>query len=443
MGIFKAYDIRGVYPKEINEEIVYRIGKAYVEFLKPKKIAIGRDVRSSSESLFEALVKGITEQGCDVVDIGLSSTPMLYFSVVEYGYDGGIMITASHNPKEYNGLKIVREKSIPINEGDGLEDVEKIYEKNEFKESEKKGQLIKKEILDDYTKFALSFVDLNSIKQLKVVMDGSNGMAGIAAKNIFEKTNIEMIPMYLEPNGEFPNHPPNPMLEEAREEASKKVIENKADFGVMWDGDADRSIFIDNKGKFIDGGFLTGIIADEILKEYPESMIVYDLRASWFVRDIIKKNNGNYKLSRAGHPFFKQIMREFDSPFSGEISGHYFYRYKDTYFEDGIVTALKVIEIVSKKDKSISQLLIPTEKYFVIPETNIKVEDKKGVMKKLEQEFNDGNIYHIDGVSVEYDDWHFNVRPSNTEPLLRLNLEAKTKQKMEEMRDKVLEIIRS
>ncbi len=443
MGIFKAYDIRGIYPQELDEDKVYRIGKAYVEFLKPKRIAIGRDVRSSSESLFEALVKGITEQGCDVVDIGLSSTPMLYFSVVEYGYDGGIMITASHNPKEYNGLKIVREKSIPINEGDGLEDIEKIYEKNEFKESEKKGQLIKKEILDDYTNFALSFVDLNSIKSLKVVMDASNGMAGIAAKNIFEKTNIEMIPMYLEPNGEFPNHPPNPMLEEARQEASKKVIENKADFGVMWDGDADRSIFIDNKGKFIDGGFLTGIIADEILKEYPESMIVYDLRASWFVRDIIEKNNGKYKLSRAGHPFFKQIMREFDSPFSGEISGHYFYRYKDTYFEDGIVTALKVIEILSKKDKSISELLIPTEKYFVIPETNIKVEDKKGVMKKLEKEFSDGNIYHIDGVSVEYDDWHFNVRPSNTEPLLRLNLEAKTKQKMEEMRDKVLKIINS
>jgi len=442
MSIFKAYDIRGIYPEQLNEEIAYKIGRAFVEFLKCKNVVIGRDMRLSSDSLFEALADGITDQGADVIDIGLSTTPMLYFAVANYGFESGIMITASHNPKEYNGLKFTREKSIPISDATGIKEIEKLVEKNDFKHAEK-GRIIKKDILDDYVDFVLSFVNLKNIKPLKVVMDASNGMAGMIIPKVFEKIGINIIPMYFELDGSFPNHQSNPLILENRQDIMKKVIEEKADLGITWDGDADRCFFIDNNGKFLQGDFITGLFAESMLKKHPNAMILYDLRASWFVKDMIEKNNGRSRMCRVGHSFFKQYMREEDGIFAGEVTGHYYYKYKDFYIDDGMIAALQMIEFISIKNKHFSEILKPTERYFISGEINSTVEDKEAVMKKLEQEFSDGEISHMDGISVEYDDWHFNVRPSNTEPLLRLNLEAKTKEKMEEMRDKILGMISS
>ena len=441
MSIFKAYDIRGIYPEQLNEEIAYKIGRAFVEFLKCKNVVVGRDMRISSDSLFDALTNGITDQGADVIDIGLSTTPMLYFTVANYGFDSGLMVTASHNPKEYNGLKFTREKAIPIGEDTGIKEIEKLVEKNDFEKYEK-GRIIKKDILEDYVDFVLSFVDVKKIKPLKVVMDASNGMAGMIVPKVFEKIGIDIIPMYFELDGSFPNHQSNPLILENRKDIMKRVVDENADLGIAWDGDADRCFFIDNNGKFLQGDFITGFLAEEMLKKYPKSMVLYDLRASWFVKDIIEKNNGRSRMCRVGHSFFKQYMRDEDAVFAGEVTGHYYYKYKDFYTDNGMIPALQILELISKKGKNFSEILKPTEKYFISGEINSKVSDKEAVIEKLEQEFSDGKISHMDGVSVDYNDWHFNVRPSNTEPLIRLNLEAKTKEKMEEMRNKVLEIIR-
>ena len=441
MSIFKAYDIRGIYPEQLNEEIAYKIGRAFVEFLKCKNVVVGRDMRISSDSLFDALTNGITDQGADVIDIGLSTTPMLYFAVGNHGFDSGLMITASHNPKEYNGIKFTREKAIPIGEDTGIKEIEKLVEKNDFEKYEK-GRIIKKDILEDYVDFVLSFVDVKKIKPLKVVMDASNGMAGMIVPKVFEKIGIDIIPMYFELDGSFPNHQSNPLILENRKDIMKRVVDENADLGIAWDGDADRCFFIDNNGKFLQGDFITGFLAEEMLKKYPKSMVLYDLRASWFVKDIIEKNNGRSRMCRVGHSFFKQYMRDEDAVFAGEVTGHYYYKYKDFYTDNGMIPALQILELISKKGKNFSEILKPTEKYFISGEINSKVSDKEAVIEKLEQEFSDGKISHMDGVSVDYNDWHFNVRPSNTEPLIRLNLEAKTKEKMEEMRNKVLEIIR-
>ncbi len=442
MSIFKAYDVRGIYPEQLNEKIAYKIGRAFVEFLKCKNVVIGRDMRLSSDSLFKSLAEGVTDQGADVIDVGLSGTDMLYFSVSNYGYESGIMITASHNSKEWNGLKLVRQKAIPLSEETGIREIEELVEKNDFKNAEK-GKILKKDAMDDYVEFVHSFVDLKKIKPLKVVMDASNGMAGMIVPKVFEKIGIDIIPMYFELDGSFPNHQSNPLILENRQDIMKKVIEEKADLGITWDGDADRCFFIDEKGRFLQGDFITGLFAESILKKHPNAMILYDLRASWFVKDMIEKNNGRSRMCRVGHSFFKQYMREEDGIFAGEVTGHYYYKYKDFYTDNGMIPALQMIELISIKNKPFSEILKPTENYFISEEINSTVEDKQAIMKKLEQEFSDGKIYHMDGISVEYDDWHFNVRPSNTEPLLRLNLEAKTKEKMEEMRDKVLGMIRS
>jgi phosphomannomutase len=443
MSIFKAYDIRGIYPEQLNEETAYKIGRSFVEFLKCKNVVIGRDMRLSSESFLKALTDGITDQGADVIDIGLSGTDMLYFAVSNYGYESGIMITASHNPKQWNGLKLVREKAIPLSIDKGIGDIKELVEKNDFSKAEKNGTIIKKDIIDDYIEFVHSFVDIEKIGPLKIVMDASNGMAGMIAPKVFEKTKIEIIPMYFDLDGTFPNHQSNPLILENRKDIMKRVVEEKADLGITWDGDADRCFFIDNNGNFIQGDFITGLFAERMLKKNPNAMILYDLRASWFVKDMIEENNGKSRMCRVGHAFFKQYMREENGIFAGEVTGHYYYKYKDFYTDNGMIPALQMLELISEKNKSLSEILKITDNYFISGEINSEVEDKEAIMKKLEQEFNDGKIYHMDGISVEYDDWHFNVRSSNTEPLIRLNLEAKTKEKMEEMRDKVLKIIRS
>ncbi len=441
MGIFKAYDIRGTYPSELNEDIAYKIGRAFVEFLGCRQVCIGRDMRLSSDTLFNALAEGITDQGADVIDIGLCGTDMLYYAVYKLGIDSGIMITASHNTKEWNGMKLVKEKAIPLSEETGIKEIESICISENFKQPSRKGTVEKAEIIDDYAEFVRSFIDLSSIKPIKVVMDASNGIAGTIVPKIFAGLPIKTIEMNFEPDGNFPVHQSNPLIYENRKDIMQKVVEEKADIGITWDGDADRCFFIDDKGRFIQGDFITALLAENMLQKNPNAMILYDLRASWLVKDLIEKNKGRSRMCRVGHAFFKQYMRDENSVFAGEVTGHYYYKYEDFYTDNGMIPALQMLELLSLKGKKLSEILDSFEGYHISGEINYEVKDKEKVMKKVEEAFKDGKIYHLDGISVEYHDWHLNLRASNTEPLIRLNLEAKTKEKMEQMKKKVVGII--
>ncbi|MDD5644384.1 MAG: phosphomannomutase/phosphoglucomutase [bacterium] len=440
-NIFKAYDIRGVFPEEINEETAYRIGRAFVSFLGAKNIAVGRDMRVSSPALAKSFIKGAVDQGCNVTDFGMVGTDMLYVGVAMYGYEGGIIITASHNPKEYNGMKLVKERAIPLSGDTGIQDIKKMVVDNNFAEPAKKGNLYNKDIWDDYVKHTLGFVDPSKIKPFKVVMDAGNGMAGKMIPPVFEKLPLTIIPMYFDVDGSFPNHEANPLIEENRVGIMKKVVEENADLGIAFDGDVDRCFFVDDEGEFVSGDFVTALLAEAILRKNPGESILYDLRASWAVRDKVLENGGKPFMNRVGHAFFKQRMRKEKAIFGGEVTGHYYFR--DNYNADsGIIPALLMLELISAKDVKLSRLIKPLkEKYFISGEINSKVSDTQKKIDELAQKYSDAQISYLDGISVDYSDWHFNVRPSNTEPLLRLNLEAKTKEMMERKRDEVLSVI--
>ncbi|MCK5283421.1 MAG: phosphomannomutase/phosphoglucomutase [Nanoarchaeota archaeon] len=445
MGIFKAYDIRAIYPNEINEEIMEKIGKAFADFIDGNKIAVGYDMRLSGKSLSSAFVKGITAQGKDVLDFGLTSTPMSYFASNYLKADGTTMITASHNPKEYNGAKFTREKAIPISGDTGIKEIEKKVMDNDFKYVEKQGKIIKYDIKEAYKDHLLSFA--KDIKKLKVVVDCANGMGSQDFSLIQDELPIEVIPLYFEIDGSFPNHDANPMKEGAMDDLEAKVIEEKADLGIAFDGDADRIFFVDDKGELLQSDFITALIAEEILKYNKGAPILYDLRSSWIVPEKIKEFGGKPIMCRVGHSFIKESMRKENAPFAGELSGHIYFEfpfdgYKSVY-DSAIVTAMWVLNLLSAKDKKMSELVEPLKKYFPTGEINSKVEDKEAKMDELRGKYKDGNITLIDGVRIDFNDWWFNVRQSNTEPLLRLNLEAKTKELMEEKRDEVLNIIRS
>ncbi|MBN2190445.1 MAG: phosphomannomutase/phosphoglucomutase [Candidatus Aureabacteria bacterium] len=441
-SIFKAYDIRGVFPEEINEDIAYRIGRSFVSFLKAKNIAVGRDMRVSSPALAKSFIKGVVDQGCNVTDFGMVGTDMLYVGVAMYGYEGGVIITASHNPKEYNGMKLVRERAIPLSGETGIQDIKKMVVENNFAEPEKKGNLYNRDIWADYVKHTLGFVDSSKIKPFKIVMDAGNGMSGKMIPPVFEKLPVTIIPMYFDVDGTFPNHEANPLIEENRVEIMKRVVEENADLGIAFDGDVDRCFFIDDQGEFVSGDFVTALLAEAILRKHHGESILYDLRASWAVRDKVLENGGKPFMNRVGHAFFKERMRKEKAIFGGEVTGHYYFR--DNYNADsGIIPALLMLELLSTKEAKLSQLIKPLkEKYFISGEINSKVRDTQGKIKELAERYNDAQISYLDGISVDYDDWHFNVRPSNTEPLLRLNLEAKTKEMMEQKKNEVLAIIK-
>jgi len=449
MDIFRAYDIRGSYPSQLNEEIAYKIGRAFVAFLNAKNVLVGRDCRLSSPELHKSLINGILDQGADVIDIGLTDINAFYYAVYKLKAESGIMITGSHNPKEDNGFKLVKEKSIPISDQNGILDIKSLVERNKFdsrnKEGgKKKGKLkSKKNIHKDFLKTILNYVDYKTIAPLKVVLDPGNGTAQIILDELIKKLKCSFIKMNFKIDGNFPGRGANPWIN--HNAVTEAVKNEKADLGIAWDGDADRIFFIDEKGKFIPGDFITGLLSKIILKNPAETpfSIVYDLRSSHYVKDTIKKNNGNPVICKVGHSFIKHMMRNNKAVFAGEVSGHYYFKYEDLYCENSFFVFLNILKIMSQEKKKISELLEDTKGYFISGEISSEVEDKEHVLRKLEMKYRDGKINKLDGITVEYSDWWFNVRPSNTESLIRLNLEANSKELMEKKEKEVLAVIRS
>jgi len=442
--VFKAYDVRGIYPAEIDEEGAYAIGRAYVEEFQPKRIAIGRDMRMSGPQMVAALTEGATDGGAEVLDIGQIGTEMLYFAVGSLELDGGITCTASHNPKEYTGFKIVRAGALPVGGDSGLMDVRDRALKG-FGEVARKGAVEKKDIWPAFLERVLSFIDPSAVKPLRVVVDAANGMGGRMLEPVLERLpQIDAVRCYFEPDGSFPNHEPNPLLPENREFIVAKVKEEKANLGIAFDGDADRCFFVDETGEFVPGDFVTALFAETFLAKEPGAKIIYDVRASWAVAHTIEQAGGTALMNRVGHAFIKHRMRETGAVFGGEVSGHYYFR-DFSRADSGVIPALLMLEYVSKQGKPLSEILLPyREHYFITGEINTRVSDVAAKLEQLEKHFSaQGKVTHLDGLSVDADDWHFNVRPSNTEPLLRLNLEALSLDLMESKRNEVLGIIRS
>ncbi len=436
--IFKAYDIRGIYPSELNEETAYKIGRAFVSFLKCRTVAVGRDMRESSEPLSVALMKGIMDQGADVINIGLATTPLLYFAITNYGYDSGIMITASHNPGEWNGFKMCREKAIPLSGDTGIKDIQRLVEENEFKDVKKKGMLVGKAVLSDYMRFLTGFT--KGISGLKVVADAGNGMASLTVSKIFRYLDCELVPLYFELDGGFPNHEANPLKEETLKDLNKKVVKEGADFGIAFDGDGDRCCFVDEKGEAISNDLITALIAGEFLKHKPGETVLYDLRSSKVVEEVISKK-GKPVMCRVGHAFIKQQMRDVNAVFAGELSGHFYFRHQ-FFTESDCLPMVIIMRMLCEEGRKLSELVNPLKKYSASGEINSKVKDKDAKLAELEERYKDGKVVKLDGLSVYYGDWWFNARPSNTEPLLRLNIEADTERLMEQKKEELLSIIR-
>jgi phosphomannomutase len=446
-NIFKAYDVRGLYPAEVNEEAARLIGRGFVSYLQAKRIAVGRDMRLSSPSIAAAFIDGAREQGADVVDYGMLATDMMYFAVARDGHDGGVQITASHNPKQYNGIKMVRREAFPLSGDAGIGDIRDMIANDTLPPPARtSGSLSTEQVLDEYVDHVMSFIDPSIVKPFNVVLDGGSGMAGLVAPRMFARLPCRVTTLCFDIDGTFPNHEANPLIEENRRDITERVLKEKADIGIAWDGDADRCFFIDGTGEFIAGDFVTALLAEAFLIRHPGAKIVYDVRASYAVKEVVAKYGGTALMNRVGHAFFKRRMREEGAIFGGEVTGHYYFR--DNFFADnGFIPALLILELMSKKGQTLHQLLQPLrEKYFISGEINTKVSDMSLVQTKLDElaaKYSGGATYALDGFSAEFPDWHFNVRGSNTEPLLRLNLEATTKQKMEEKRDEVLAVIRS
>ncbi len=441
-SVFKAYDVRGIVPDELDAEGAYRLGRAYVAAFEPAVIAVGHDMRLTSPELVKAVAEGAADQGADVVRLGEIGTEMLYFAVGEYGYEGGIQVTASHNPSRYNGMKIVRRGALPVSGDTGLEQI-KALSAGELPEPARRGTISQRDIYTGFHDRVMRFVDADALRPLKVVLDGSHGMAGPMIGPLLERLPIEALPYHLDPDGSFPSGEPNPLLEENRRFIIEKVREHGADLGIAWDGDADRCFFIDDGGEFVPGDLITALIAQVMLDRHPGAAIVYDLRASWAVRDTVTAAGGRPLENRVGHAFIKARIRKEEAVFAGEVSGHYYF--KDYYWCDtGIVPALVLLELVSRSGKRLSELLAPFRaRYFISGEINTTVQDVPLKLQELKERYGRQalRVSHMDGISFEFDDWHFNVRPSNTEPLLRLNLEALSQTTMEQRRDEVLAVI--
>ncbi len=443
--VFKAYDVRGVYPTELDEDGAYAIGRGYVEQFEPKRIAVGRDMRPSSPSVAAAVIRGASAAGAEVLDIGMVGTEMLYFAVGDLSLDGGVMVTASHNPKEYNGLKIVRRGALPVGGDSGLTEIrERALKLHEGSEETGPPAVEQVDIYPPFVDKVLSFIDVSAVQPLRAVVDAGNGMAGAMMPPILDRLPVDAVRCFFEPDGTFPNHAPNPLLPENREFVMGKVLEEQADLGIAFDGDADRCFFVDDTGEFVPGDFVTALLAESILEKEPGAKIIYDVRASWAVRDTIERAGGIPLINRVGHAFIKERIRQEGAVFAGEVSGHYYFR--DFYQADsGTIPALLMLELVSKRGRKLSELLQPyREHYFITGEINTPVEDVALKLQEIKERFGrEGEVSHLDGISITAEDWHMNVRPSNTEPLLRLNLEALDPELMQKKRDEVLAVIRS
>ena len=441
--VFKAYDVRGIYPDELDEEGAYAIGRAYVEQFEPRRMAVGRDMRLSSPQMAAAAIRGAADAGAEVLDLGLVATEMLYFAVGELGLDGGVMVTASHNPKEYTGMKIVRRGALPVGGDSGLLDI-RTRALGDLGEPKGGGSIREEDIWPQYVERVLSFIDVDAVKRLRVVIDAANGMAGVMLPPVLERLPIAAVPCFFEPDGSFPNHEPNPLLPENREFIVRKTLDEGADLGVAFDGDADRCFFVDDSGEFVPGDFVTALLAESVLEREPGAKIIYDVRASWAVPETIERAGGVPLVNRVGHAFIKHRMREENAAFGGEVSGHYYFR-DFSQADSGVIPFLLMLELISKRGRKLSEILAPyRERYFITGELNTPVSDVAVKLQELKERFaTEGKISHLDGLSVDAEEWHMNVRPSNTEPLLRLNLEARTPELMERKRDEALEVIRS
>jgi phosphomannomutase len=443
--IFKAYDIRGIYPDDLDEAGAHAIGRAYVEEFEPRTIAVGRDMRLSSPSMAEAAMRGAAEAGAEVLDIGMVGTEMVYFAVGDLELEGGIMVTASHNPKDYTGMKIVRRGALPVGGDSGLLDIRRrATAMDDVPRGQTTGQVRQEDIWPRWVDAVLSFIDVEHVKPLCVVIDAANGMGGVMLPPVLERLPIAAVPYFFEPDGTFPNHEPNPLLPENREFIIEKVRAERADLGVAFDGDADRCFFVDDTGEFVPGDFVTALLAESILEKAPGAKILYDVRASWAVPQTIERAGGVPLVNRVGHAFFKHRMREEGAVFGGEVSGHYYFQ-DFSRADSGVIPFLLMLELISKRGRKLSELLAAyRERYFITGELNTPVDDVALKLQELKERFgHEGNVSHLDGLSVDAQDWHMNVRPSNTEPLLRLNLEALSPDLMERKRDEVLEVIRS
>ena len=445
--IFKAYDIRGLYPSEVNEEVFRKIGQAFVSLLQAKRIAVGQDMRLSSPSLASAFVEGARSQGADVVDYGLIGTDMLYYVTVKDQHDGGAEITASHNPQAYNGVKLVAKNAVPLSGDSGISDIrDMISERLDSPSYKSKSSYSKANRFNEYVNHVLSFIDISSIKPFHLVLDAGSGIGGLVAPLLFDRLPCQTTRLCFEVDGTFPNHEANPLIKQNRQDLVSAVISSGADAGIAWDGDADRCFFVDGTGEFISGDFVTALLAEAFLLKHPRSKIIYDVRASYAVKDLVARHNGSALMNRVGHAFFKKRMREEDAVFGGEVTGHYYFR-DNFYADNGFIPALLILELMSKKHQTLRELLTPLrEQYFISGEINSTVNSMSEIpqiLERLKTHYADGTIDCMDGVSIEYDTWHCNVRPSNTEPLIRLNLEGNTPSIMATRRDEIIALIRS
>ncbi|MFA5432357.1 MAG: phosphomannomutase/phosphoglucomutase [Candidatus Paceibacterota bacterium] len=441
--IFKAYDIRGIYPQEINEEAAYKIGVAFATFTKNNsnkenpQIVVGRDNRLSSDSLFDSLSRGIIDQGANVINIGLSATPTFYFAVANYKYDGGINITASHNPKQYNGFKMVKAGAVPLSEISGIGEIKDLVMVDNFPIVPKKGEIVEKTVLIDY-------ILANKEKEpfnIKMIVDTANSVSGVFVPKIFDQINFTHI--FSDLNGDFPNHEPDPLKKENINKLQEKVIKDKADLGIAFDGDGDRVFFIDEKGEVVSSDMILALIASIIIKEKPGSKILYDLRCSNIVKEVIEGLKGEAIISRVGHSFIKALMREQDIIFGAEYSGHYYLKQGEDYYESPYFVIFTILKEMKRTGNKLSELIEPFRKYYHSGEINFKVENKEEIIERVKNKYINGNLLIIDGVRIDFDDWWFSIRSSNTEPILRLIVEGKTKEKMEEKLKEIEAIIQS
>ena len=425
---FKAYDIRGRIPDEFNEDVAYLIGRAYGEFLKPRKVCVGHDIRLTSPSISQALEKGLADHGCDVVDIGLSATEEIYFVTSDMKLDGGIMVTASHNPADYNGMKLVRHESRPISGDTGLKDIERLVLEHAFGDvADPRGAVTHVNTKDAYIDHLLTYIDVKKIAPLKVVMNCGNGCAGPILERLEPRIPIEFIKIFPEPDGSFPNGIPNPLLPENRDVTIDAVIAHKADLGIAWDGDCDRCFFFDETGEFIEGYYVVGFLAQAFLRDRPGSKIVHDPRLVWNTIEIVREHGGIPVMCKSGHAFIKDRMRKEDAVYGGEMSAHHYFK-EFAYCDSGMIPWLLLIQTISTEGRPLSELVkARMEKYPVSGEINRTVSDPKAVMQAIQAHYASSavSVDHIDGVSMEFDRWRFNLRPSNTEPVIRLNVETR------------------
>ncbi|MBN1756646.1 phosphomannomutase/phosphoglucomutase [bacterium] len=441
--IFKAYDVRGIYPDQINKEIAYHFGKALVEYLVPNEVAVGRDVRLSSDELANELCQGIIGSGANVINLGIVSTDALYFAVGKFRYDAGVMVTASHNPPEYNGFKVCRDEAIPLSGKEGLSEIREIMVTNDYVEPESLGSFIRMDITDDYIEHVLSFVKLDNIKPFKIVIDSGNGVAGRIIPLLFKNLPCEVIPLFFEPDGNFPNHLPSPIEPENTVQLRKKVVESGAHLGVAFDGDADRVFLIDEKGQMVLGTNVTAMVAKSILAKNPGESIIYNIISSKCVPEIITGMGGEAIRTPVGHALIKPIMREENAIFGGEHSGHFYFR-DNWYADSGLIALMVALELLSLEDKPLSELIRGINPYFQSGEINSRVDDREQTLNKV-REYYESRGYSadtMDGITFDLGEWWFNLRPSNTEPVVRLNIEANSREILQKQQDELLKLIR-